>query len=67
MFCRGHKDSDVTGGGRLQAPNGHRQSLSGHREKKNLVITILYTIFDALFQDHRPLSGHPRFPGYSNT
>ncbi len=42
--------SGVTRGWLDRASPFHRQSLSGYREKKKLIITIIYTISDLFFQ-----------------
>ncbi len=64
-LCEGDKSSGVTRGGLVRAPPGHCQSLPDHQEKKNLVISIIYTISDAFFQDRGALLVHPRFSGLS--
>ncbi len=44
------KYSGVTRDGLDWVSSFHRQSLPEHQEKKKLIVTIIYTIFDAFFQ-----------------
>jgi hypothetical protein len=58
-FCT----SGVTRGGHARAPLGFARSPG----EKNLVITIIYTIFDAFFQKSWGTARAPSVSGYTTT